>query len=132
MAGRNKQIKIKFNLKKIERQIKDNIRKSKYLKEIGPLERSVVLYQNDRENSSEIILSAKDYFKYFDEGRPAGKFPPPAKLQEWVKHNLRVPEKDVKSLAFLIGRKIAKFGTKPRNVLKNIKYIYTYEINLEE
>jgi len=64
-------------------------------------------------------LYAADYFKYIVEGRGPGKAPPPDKMEEWLRKNLHVLDSardiydkiSLKSLAFLIGRKIAKEGT---------------------
>ena len=39
-------------------------------------------------------------------------FPPVAPIQLWVRRKLGVPEKDVKSVAFLIARAISRRGTK--------------------
>lgn len=126
------EVKIKFNLKKIERQIKNNIRKAKYRKEVGALERSIVCSQKEGLNYVSVVVQSKDYLKYFDEGRPAGKFPPIKKLQEWVRRNIHPQEKQVKSLAYLVGRKISLKGYKGKNIFRNIKYIYNGEINIEE
>ncbi len=65
------------------------------------------------------MLFGADYFKYRVFGRGPGKFPPPDKMLEFVKKNpevlasARQKFKNIseKSLAFLIGRKIAKKGT---------------------
>lgn len=64
-------------------------------------------------------LWAADYFKYLVLGRGPGKFPPPDKMLDFVHKNpdilaeARTRFKNIseKSLAFLIGRKIAKKGT---------------------
>ena len=59
---------------------------------------------------------AKDagYAEFVEYGRRAGRFPPLDIIQAWVKKKLRIDkEKFQKSIAFLIGRKIAKKGTVP-------------------
>lgn len=62
---------------------------------------------------------AADYFQYLVSGRGPGKFPPPEKMEEYIRNNLHILDSardiykniSIKSLAFLIGRKIAKKGT---------------------
>ena len=64
-------------------------------------------------------LYAADYFQYLVAGRGPGKFPPPEKMEEYIRKNLHILDSardiyrniSIKSLAFLIGRKIAKKGT---------------------
>lgn len=88
-----------------------------------------------------VDLSLLDYWKYVEYGRKAGKFPPLSAIEEWIRvkpiqpmtgtqqsvnrfvrdgakireNDTRIPS--VKSLAFLIGRKIAREGIAPRPVL---------------
>ena len=49
------------------------------------------------------------------EGRKAGKAPPSSALESWVALKLKVPAKEVKSVAFLVARKIAREGTNRSN-----------------
>lgn len=64
-------------------------------------------------------LYAADYFRYIALGRGPGKAPPPEKMEEFIRKNLHILDSardiyrniSMKSLAFLIGRKIAKVGT---------------------
>lgn len=64
-------------------------------------------------------IRAADYWKYVENGRRPGKFPPPQKIIKWIEKkpvkpraiNGKVPSKE--SLAFLIGRAIAQNGIKP-------------------
>lgn len=70
-------------------------------------------------DETEGIYFAADYFKYLIYGRGPGKFPPPAKMEEWVIANPDVLSRarhvyrslTEKQLGFLIGRKIAREGT---------------------
>lgn|SRR5574343_98584 len=55
----------------------------------------------------ELAVEANDYFKYVDQGRRAGKFPPVDKIEDWLKRN----GQDI-SAAFPIARSIAEEGTK--------------------
>lgn len=90
-------------------------------------------------------LSLADYYKWVDEGRKPGKFPPPAAIQKWLTYQSVIAklgqnyplashlkagkrkhsgahqsisvssQSRLKSLAYLIGRKIAKKGIAPTN-----------------
>lgn len=63
-------------------------------------------------------ISAAEYAKYVEDGRKPGKFPPPPAIQSWVK--IKFPqENSIKQnqIAFLVGRKIARFGIPPGNYL---------------
>lgn len=65
------------------------------------------------------LFFGADYFKYLVTGRGPGKFPPPIKMTEWVEANPDVLTRaqlvykniTAKQLGYLIGRKIARFGT---------------------
>lgn len=72
----------------------------------------------------EVSISLEDYWKYIEYGtRP--HFPPINAIKQWIKvkpilprplSNGKLPTTD--QLAFLIGRKISKVGTKPRPFLQ--------------
>ena len=58
-----------------------------------------------------------DYWKYIENGRNPGKFPPTSKILEWIMVKPVIPRPDQngklptpKQLAYLIGRKIANEG----------------------
>lgn len=74
-------------------------------------------------------LRLLDYWKHIEYGRKPGKFPPPNAILNWVKTKPVTPRpyqlangKTViptqQQLAFLIGRKIAREGIKPRTYLQ--------------
>ena len=73
----------------------------------------------------EISINLNEYWKYVEKGRKPGKFPPVDAIKEWIKikpvlprpYNGKLPTTD--QLAFLIGRKIATKGIKPRPILQN-------------
>lgn len=71
----------------------------------------------------EISLQLADYWKYVEYGRRSGKFPPVDKILNWIRVKPVIPRPfngklpSEKQLAFLISRKIALEGTKPRNIL---------------
>lgn len=66
-------------------------------------------------------ISLADYWKYVEYGRKPGKFPPPNKILDWIKIKPILPrpingiKPTEKQLAFLIGRKISKYGIKAGN-----------------
>lgn len=65
-----------------------------------------------------VTFKAKDYWKYVEEGRRAGKWPPKEPILKWIKVKKILPQPDKdgnlptpESLAFLIQRAIGKKGT---------------------
>jgi len=85
-------------------------------------------------------LQLADYYKYIDAGRAPGKFPPPDVIANWIKNkqisiiqktglkSIRNKSKtptiisqqnQIKSLGFLIGRKIARDGIPATNFYSN-------------
>ena len=80
-----------------------------------------------KQNGKYIVVSIQlnEYWKYIEYGRKAGKYPPPDAIKKWisVKPVLPRPLKNGKlptanQLAYLIGRKISKTGTKAKPFLK--------------
>lgn len=65
-------------------------------------------------------ITLEDYYKYVEYGRKRGKFPPINKIREWIRIKPVVPRSNngklptENQLAYLIGRKIAREGTKPQ------------------
>ena len=78
---------------------------------------------NDREIWVELHL--EDYYKWVENGRAPGKFPPPDKILEWIRIKPIIPDDrggrlpTEQQLAFLIGRKIAEQGIEPGKQLHN-------------
>lgn len=62
-------------------------------------------------------ILALDYFKDVDEGRPAGKEPPPdkRKIKSWIVAK-KLPYKNLDSTAFFVIRKIQDKGIEPFKV----------------
>lgn len=82
--------------------------------------------------SINVILNVADYFRYVENGRGAGKFPPPDKILQWIQAKPVIPRPMAngklpteKQLAFLIGRKIAREGYEGKDSLKRT----TEEVN---
>lgn len=71
-----------------------------------------------------ITINADDYFKYAEEGRSPGKFPPIDKIREWIRVkpvlprtiNGKLPTEN--QLSYLISRKIALKGTEGSHLFK--------------
>jgi hypothetical protein len=67
----------------------------------------------------EISVSMEDYWKYIENGT-SPHFPPVDKIKQWIKVKPVLPRAingkipTTEQLAFLIARKISKFGTKPK------------------
>ena len=80
-----------------------------------------------KQNGKYVVISIQleDYWQYVENGRKAGKYPPINAIKNWisVKPVLPRPLKSGKlptdnQLAYLIGRKISKVGTKEKPFLK--------------
>ena len=74
-----------------------------------------------------VTLKVEDYYKWVEEGRKPGKFPPVDKILEWIKakpvlprplDNGKLPNEN--QLAYLIGRKIATEGIEPGHQLADV------------
>lgn len=84
---------------------------------------SVDINQDERWFS--IVFELEDYWKYVENGRAAGKFPPIDSIVQWIRVKSIVPKAygqkvpSTKQLAFMIGRKIANDGIKPTKALQN-------------
>lgn len=74
----------------------------------------------------EVKISLLEYWKYIENGRRAGKFPPITAIKDWIKvkpvlpkpmSNGKLPTEQ--QLTYLISRKIALDGIKPNPILEN-------------
>ena len=62
-----------------------------------------------------ILASPLIYSSVMEYGRRPGTFPPPGPMQLWVRRQLGITNpKEIRSVAFLISRKIARTGIKGR------------------
>ena len=63
-----------------------------------------------------VYFILKDYWKYVENGRRAGRFPPPEAIEKWIQVKRLVPRSvdgkvpTTKQQAFLISREIARNG----------------------
>ena len=75
------------------------------------------------DDDAQLVILMEDYGTYVDQGRGPGKMPPLSKLEGWVKRkklqwrNKKGRFISYKSIAFMIGRKIGKFGTPPTHFI---------------
>lgn len=72
-----------------------------------------------KDTTYEVGLWLQDYWKYVENGRKPGKWPPLSKIEEWIRVKPVIPRPNKngtlpteKQLAFLIGRKIYGFITR--------------------
>ena len=97
----------------------------------GDLGRSITLKLKSSSNKIESDILMLDYWQALDQGRKAGKQPPIDKIKEWFTYpNPRaklglqgvssVNIAEVKSLAYLISRKIGREGTKGNNFATDV------------
>lgn len=93
----------------------------------GTLSKSItgIVKMNDKYLT--VSISLEDYWKYIEYGTNP-HFPPVDKIREWIRVKPVLPQPlasgklpTENQLAFLIGRKISKFGTKPKPFLNNTK-----------
>ena len=88
----------------------------------GKLLNSIRYIFNKNNTSFEISMEMAEYWKYVEDGRKSGKFPPISAIREWVKvkpviprpYNGKLPTEN--QLAFLISRSISKKGIRPRPI----------------
>ncbi len=84
------------------------------------------------DKSIEVKLSLEDYWKYVENGRSSGKWPPINAILKWVEIKPVLPRPMAngklptnQQLAFLIARKIGLEGIKPRPLLQqSINNVY--------
>lgn len=100
---------------------------SKGINSSGNLSKSIkgIVKMNDKYLT--ISISLEDYWKYIEYGTNP-HFPPVDKIREWIRVKPVLPRPlasgklpTENQLAYLIGRKISKFGTKPKRFLNNTK-----------
>lgn len=92
----------------------------------GELLNSIDYIIQKDERSIEVSLRMEDYWKYVEDGRQAGKFPPIDKIRDWIRIKPILPKEGKdgklpteKQLAFLISRKIALEGIEAGHQLRD-------------
>lgn len=74
-----------------------------------------------------VAIALSDYWLWVEKGRGPGKRPPLSKIEGWIERTGIVPSADangrtisIKSLAFLIARKIGREGTEGKHIIRDI------------
>lgn len=81
--------------------------------------RGEVNHGRDRQTGHVFLAPPADAYGIFVEAGSAPHFPPPGALDGWVRRRLGVSdEKQVREIAFLIGRKISRQGTAGRHIFE--------------
>lgn len=83
---------------------------------------------NETQYGLRINVIGKEYLYYIENGRKPGKFPPPPVIRKWIEVKPIISNLSTNSLAFLIGRKIANFGTEGKKYIEKIFNDYADEI----
>ena len=97
-------------LQRVSKEIKADQKQKKLVASGDSLNSHVIIMGTKNRNS----LLASSYYPFIVEGRGPGKFPPPDKILDWLTEKNIQPRDEktsLKSLAFLIGRKMAKEGS---------------------
>ena len=121
--------------KEFERLYKENLLKDGR-KATGELIKSISTEIKFGGTRIDVVLNVADYYKYVEEGRKKGKFPPVDKILQWIKAKPIKPQKrdgklpTEKQLAYLIGRKIAREGYKGKpSLISTIKELNEYYLH---
>lgn len=93
----------------------------------GNLANSISFTIDVSDGQIQLDLELADYWKFVEEGRGPGKMPPIDSILSWVRMKHILPREShgklptERDLAFLIARKIGRFGIKGTNDLERAK-----------
>lgn len=124
-----------LNLTELQRVLQDYAREAeelyKYQLSLGGKNASRKLADSVRskvvvgDTAYDVVLNLQEYWKYIEQGRKPGRFPPVGALINWINVKPILPRPDdngripsPKQLAYLIGRKIEQEGIEPFPALK--------------
>lgn len=95
----------------IESRLKDLVPVSS-----GKLRDSIRAHVDEQGNLIDISIDGESYFKYVDQGREAGSFPPLDAIQEWATKRNIEPK-----AAFVIARSIAEKGIVGKHITEDLE-----------
>lgn len=107
-------------------QYKDNLSNNDHIAS-GKLRDSITFNVRMEDDYAAITINLEDYWKYIENGRGPGRFPPPDKILQWIRVKNILPTEingklpTEKQLAYLIGRKISEKGYKGTEDFKTAK-----------
>lgn len=90
----------------------------KYNQKLGNNEHTLELNTKITDTKFELEIIGPEEVPYIEYGRKKGKFPPVPIIEEWVKKNITTELPRVKTLSYLIGRKISEEGVKGKHILE--------------
>ncbi len=108
----------KFNketVRELQREIdRTAIRIHKDARQAAPVDRGIlrarIMFTKGR--LAALVWSQAKYSLDVEQGQKPGRWPNKADLEGWVKRKINPPRKRLKSITYLVGRKIYKQGTK--------------------
>lgn len=122
----NLKIELENFAKDLISKYKDNLAANDHIAS-GNLANNINFNVNMGDNSATIEITLEDYWKYVENGRKSGRFPPIDNILQWIRVKNILPTEingklpTEKQLAYLIGRKIAEEGTKGTEDYKQAK-----------
>lgn len=104
---------------KVKEQYQQNLEANRHTA-TGNLHDNIEVVIIDEPDRLEIALNLEDYWKWIENGRNKGGFPPVDAIKKWIEVKQIVPRPGkngkvptIDQLSFLIGRKIRDFGYPP-------------------
>lgn len=97
-------------LSSMEKEMKGIIQ-SRNMSASGEAESLIEFRVSENAGGAKGILYGPDYIEFMERGRGPGKFPPLGVIEKWIEAKGIQADISNKSLAFLIGRKIAEEGS---------------------